>query len=187
MQTSVLTEILEDDLVSTPGENEMAELSQLVQAMQVKMAKAEMVEKELAILNKEIRTLSEVKIPEKFLQMKIQSLTMENGAKVTINQVYAANLGDRAPVAFEWLRDHGLDDIIKHEVKMNFGQGEEDSAQAVVHALRQAGYFVEDKETIHPQTLKAFVKEQIEMGNTEFPMETFGVHIINRTKIKGGK
>ena len=44
----------------------------------------------------------------------------------------------------------------------------------------------ETKEAVHPSTLRAFVKEQIESGNNEFDLEIqkkFSVYQGKRTKI----
>ena len=186
-QDTVLADILEDELVSVPAQNEMEELSKLIKIMQLKQVAADIKAKELAIINEDIRVLSEIKIPEKFLQMNIQEIKMENGSKVTISKVYNASISGREVEAFGWLKENGMDDLIKHEVKLNFGKGEDEIAATLVAALREQDYIVDDKKTVHPQTLKAFVKEQIEIGNPNFKRETFGVFIIDRTKIKGGK
>ena len=42
------------------------------------------------------------------------------------------------------------------------------------------------KEAVHPQTLKAFVREQVETGK-ELPFDLFGVYIANKTKITNNK
>jgi len=52
--------------------------------------------------------------------------------------------------------------------------------------LQSNGLDPEQKEAVHPSTLKAFVKEQIEKGS-EIPSETFGIFIGQKTVIKKGK
>ena len=184
---SVLADILQDELVTVPEENELGELTKLVKLMQMLQVQADLQAKELATVNEEIRVLSEVKIPEKFLQMNLQEIKMDDGAKVTVSKIYTASLAGREVEAFAWLKENGMDDLIKHKVELNFGKGEDEIAAALVAALREQDYIVEDKKTVHPQTLKAFVKEQIEIGNPKFKRDVFGVFIIDRTKIKGGK
>ena len=48
------------------------------------------------------------------------------------------------------------------------------------------GYFAEQKTDIHPQTLRAFVKERVENGD-DFPMELFGAYVGQRAIIKRSK
>jgi len=49
----------------------------------------------------------------------------------------------------------------------------------------KAGFSPEQKRDIHPQTLKAFVRDQVESGN-EFPMDVFGAYVGQRANIKKG-
>ena len=49
--------------------------------------------------------------------------------------------------------------------------------------LKGKGHNVVAKTKIEPQTLKSFVKEEINKGNS-VPMELFGVYVHNETKIK---
>jgi len=42
-----------------------------------------------------------------------------------------------------------------------------------------------DNASIHPSTLKAFFKEQLDKGNpAEIPLDLFGVHVLNEIKIR---
>jgi hypothetical protein len=47
-------------------------------------------------------------------------------------------------------------------------------------------FYAEQKTEVHPQTLRAFVKERVEAGE-EFPMELFGAWVGQRAVIKRGK
>ena len=44
----------------------------------------------------------------------------------------------------------------------------------------------ENRKSVHPSTLKAFVREQIEMGK-ELPLDLLGVHIGQRSEIRRQK
>ena len=48
------------------------------------------------------------------------------------------------------------------------------------------GYLPDQKKEVHPQTLKAFVKEQLQKGQA-VPMDLFGVFTGHRATIKRGK
>jgi hypothetical protein len=106
---------------------------------------------------------------------------------VTVKQTYGASiLVDNRPAAYDWLREHGYDDIIKNTVACQFGRGEDDQASAFKAFAEKEGYLAEQKTEIHPQTLRAFVKERVESGD-EFPMELFGAYIGQRAVVKGSK
>jgi hypothetical protein len=100
--------------------------------------------------------------------------------------VISANISkDRSAGAHEWLRDNGFGDLIKNTVSVNFGKGEDDKAGELIKGLEDSGYNVDQKEAVHPSTLKAFCKEQIEKGS-EIPTDLFGIFIGQKTTIKKG-
>ena len=80
--------------------------------------------------------------------------------------------------------DHG--DLIKNNVSVSFGKGEDSNAVSLKSELEAKGLVVDQKQDVHWQTLRGFVKEQIEKNKT-LPSETFGLYIANRTKIKTNK
>ena len=63
--------------------------------------------------------------------------------------------------------------------------GEDQKADDFRDTAKQKGFQVEQNTSVHPQTLKAFVKERCEKGE-EFPMELFGAFIGHRAIIKKG-
>ena len=52
--------------------------------------------------------------------------------------------------------------------------------------LEAKGLVVDQKQDIHWQTLRGFVREQMEK-NQNIPSEMFGLYVANRTKIKMNK
>ena len=80
---------------------------------------------------------------------------------------------------------HDLDSI-KNTVACAFGRGEDDQASAFKAFAEKQGYYAEQKTEIHPQTLRAFVKERVESGD-EFPMELFVAYIGQRAVVKRSK
>jgi hypothetical protein len=87
--------------------------------------------------------------------------------------------------AFNWLRNHEFDDLIKNTVSVNFGRNEDENARTFLNLVEKQGYSAAQKTDVHPSTLKAFVKERIEQGD-EIPMELFGVFVGQRATIKRG-
>ena len=84
--------------------------------------------------------------------------------------------------AHGWLRKNGFDDIIKNDIICSFGRGQEEVATNLLNKLTEAGENPIQKSDIHWQTLRAFVKEQIQKGS-DIPQDKFGVYVTNTVKI----
>ncbi len=132
----------------------------------------------------QFRKLTEEAIPEALAQTGMTGFTMEDGSKIEVKPFYSASIpAARKAEAFEWLREHGMDDIIKNTVSVRFGRGEDELCSRLLELLGTQGYPVEQAEKIEPMTLKAWVKEQVQRGN-EFPTELFGAFIGQKATIK---
>tara|TARA_R100000306_G_scaffold58472_1_gene56970 strand:- start:293 stop:829 length:537 start_codon:yes stop_codon:yes gene_type:complete len=147
--------------------------------------------KELADLENQLNTkkaelfqITEVALPESMLQLGLQSFTLDDGTKLAIKTFYRGSIPKGREIdAFAWLDDHGHADLIKNEVKSTFGKGEDDEAQFLMTILDKHNLDYENKKAVHPSTLKAFVREQIESGK-ELPLDLLGVHIGQRSEIR---
>ena len=117
----------------------------------------------------------------------VQEIKLKNGDAVSYKPFYAANISkDRQEEAFNWLRDNGHGELIKNTVSVQFGKGQDEVATDLIFNLEQQGMYPDQKQKVEPMTLKAFVAEQLGKGNA-LPMETFGVYVGNKVKIKKGK
>ena len=132
----------------------------------------------------QLRKLTEQSIPEALAQTGMKGFVMDDGSKIELKAFYSASISAaRKAEAYQWLRDHGMDDIIKNTVSVRFGRGEDELCSRLLGLLGDQGYPAEQAEKIEPMTLKAWVKEQIERGN-EFPTELFGAYIGQKAIIK---
>lgn len=132
------------------------------------------------------RTILERELPQLMQQARLKKTTLEDGTQLTLKEdVYASIAGERQGEAFRWLNENGHGDLIKNELKCNFGKGEEQMAIEAEALLRQhfQGLEPERKQSVHPQTLRAFVREQIQ-GGKQVPMETFGVGFVTKVTYK---
>ena len=132
----------------------------------------------------QLRKLTEQAIPEALAETGMRGFVMEDGSKVELKDFYSASISAaRKAEAFQWLRDHKMDDLIKNMVSVKFGRGEDELCSRLLEILGTQGYPAEQTEKIEPMTLKAWVKEQTERGN-EFPMDLFGAYIGQKAIIK---
>jgi hypothetical protein len=144
-------------------------------------------EQKLKDEKKALLKMTDEDLPTMLAEIGLSSMKLDDGSEVTVKQTYGASiLVDNRPAAYEWLRENGYDDIIKNTVACQFGRGEDDKASAFKAFAEKEGFFAEQKTEIHPQTLRAFVKERVERGE-EFPMSIFGAYVGQRAVVKGSK
>lgn len=171
-------------LTGQPVTNEeLTQLSDLVhnqRRLEVEIAE---MEDALKTRGEQLRNLSEIQIPDMLLGMGLSELKLASGEAVKVTKFYSAKIpDDKSEEAFTWLRESGNDDIIKNNIILNFGKGEDARAKQIAAELVKQGLAPEQKIFVHPMTLKSFVKERIESGQ-ELSTELFGVYVGNKTKI----
>ena len=147
-------------------------------------------EEKLKEEKRKLLKMTDEDLPALMTEANSLEFTLTDGSKVTIKPQYGASIKvDNRPAAYEWLREHGHDDIIKNTVSCQFGRGEDDLASSFKAFAEKEGYVPNQTEKIEPMSLRAFVKERVENGD-EFPMELFGAYVGQRaviTKAKGAK
>ena len=162
-------------------------VSELARAIAAKEAQVADLDRQLKDAKKELLKLTDEDLPASMAEMGLASFTLDDGSQIDVKPTYGASiLVDNRPKAYEWLRDNGYDDIIKNNVSVSFGRGEDDLANAFKAVAEKEGYLPQQDTSIHAGTLKAFVRERIEAGD-EFPMELFGAYVGQRAFIKKGK
>ncbi len=123
-------------------------------------------EKSVSKLKEQAKVLSQFEIPEMMEKMHITKLKLKDGESVEI----------------EWLRNNDLGDIIKNDVTVTFGRGEDNKASEYANLAKGQGYEPVQKIGVHAQTLKAVVRERLEAGR-EMPSDLFKTYAGNSTKI----
>jgi len=132
---------------------------------------------------KEIERISGDVIPTLLSEMGLSSLKLADGSAVDVKPYYAANISlKNRESAYSWLRQNGLGDIIKNEISVSFGRGEDNKAAEYANLAKGQGFQPTQKLKVEPMTLKALVRERIENGK-DMPMDIFNVFVGNRTKL----
>ena len=166
------------------GLKEVAELAASIQAQELKVLELENKLKEERNLYKK---LSEIELPELMETLGLSEFSLTDGSKVTIKESVQASITKaNEQAAFQWLRDNGFGDLIKNEIKTSFGKGQEELAEAAANKLQEIGVEVNQKKSVHPSTLKAFVKEELHNGR-DVPSDLFSVFIGKKSIIKEKK
>ena len=140
-------------------------------------------EESISKLKEQAKTLSQFEIPKMMEEMHITKLKLKDGESVEIKKIYGASIPqEHQEAAFTWLRNNDLGDIIKNDITVTFGRGEDNKAAEYANLAQGQGYEPVQKIGVHPQTLKAVVRERLESGR-EMPSDLFKTYAGNSTKI----
>ena len=140
-------------------------------------------EESLSKLKEKTRYISQIEVPKMMEEMHVTKLKLKDGEIIEIKKIYGASISpDNQEKAFTWLRNNGLGDIIKNDITVTFGRGEDNKAATYAVLARGQGYEPVQKIGVHPQTLKAVVRERLESGQ-EMPSDLFKTYAGNSTKI----
>ena len=131
--------------------------------------------------------ISEQVIPEIMKEMKMKTIKLEDGSGIEIKEIYGASIPlDKKEGAYKWLRNSDLGDLIKNEITVSFGRGEDNKANNYASLAEKNGYQPSQKLKVEPMTLKALYRERVEKG-LDLPAEYFNLFQGNKTKITRNK
>jgi len=170
-------------------ETNLSKLTDLFQRLLTEQIRLESQEAAVKDTKDAIRKLSERDIPDLMEEIGLESFTLTTGETLKKQKYYSAKIPSALKgKAFAYLEETGNDAIIKEHFALDFGRGEQETerAAAVAWWLEENNIPFNAKTDVHPQTLKAFVKAQIEAG-VDFPKDLFGVYVGNTVKVAGKK
>ena len=182
--SNLMRQFMEDANASAPKDLELTELADLAERQLYLEGRLKEVEELLEVTKEALRVVQEVHIPEAMAAIGMKKFTLASGYSITIkDDVFASIRKDFVEQAVTWLDANGLGDIVKDEVKVNFGRGQLEDVTGLMDFCRSNGFSASEKMSVHPQTLKATVKEQLAKG-VEFPEEFFSVGPVTKAVIK---
>ena len=145
------------------------------------------IEADLKMMKNKRDHISGEVIPTMMTEMGFSELTLKDNTKLKVSTSYKAHISEaNKEMAFNWLRENGLGDIIKNEISVSFGRNEDNKAADYAELAKSSGFQPTQKMKVEPMTLKALVRERLESGK-EMPTEIFGVFTENKTTIKRSK
>ena len=142
-------------------------------------------EEQLKAKKAEADDISSRVIPELLAEQGLSEIKLADGSKVSVKQEFRATLPKdevRRDAAYQWLRDQGLGDIIKNNVSVTFGKGEDDKAQSLIDLAVANGYEPSQKSDVAWNTLTALYEERVKAG-LDMPSDVFSLWIKDKTKI----
>ena len=158
-------------------------LSSLVKQLRHVESQIADAETHLKALKQEKHKLSVENIPAIMDEMGLERVDVEGLTVQRKMMVHASIPVSRKDEAHAWLRDHGHDDIIKNDVTVSFGKGQDNLAGDLIGRLEAEGLDPKAKTYVHPSTLKAFIKEQVTDGKP-IDLDMFGAFLANAAEIR---
>ena len=157
------------------------------ECVKLKQREDELIELEEQVKNKkeQIDEISSRIIPELLAEQGLSEIKLADGSKVSVKKEFRCTLPkdlDKRDAAYKWLRDQGLGDIIKNNVFVTFGKGEDNKAQQLLDLAAENGFEPQQKSDVAWATLTALFRERIESG-LDMPSDVFSTWIKDKTKI----
>ncbi len=180
------TEFIADMKSEIPSDVDLGRVASLAQnqlKLEDELAEAETRVKQL---KSQLAFVSTDLLPTAMSELGLSEFSLSDGSKITIAPFVSAHISQQNKEnAFLWLAEHGFGDIVKNQVVLTFGRQEMTRARSAMSVLQEHGYEPENKQSVHGQTLKAWVKERLAEGD-EIPFDLFGVYSGQITKIRRG-
>ena len=149
-------------------------------------------EDEIASLEEQLKNkkneadyISSSVIPELLAEQGLSEIKLADGSKVSVKKEFRATVpkdDSKREAALQWLRTNGLGDIIKNNVSVTFGKGEDDKAKRLLDLAAENGYEPQQKSDVSWNTLTALYRERVEAG-LDMPSDCFSLWIKDKTKI----
>jgi len=131
------------------------------------------------------KQVAEELLPNLMASSGLKLMQLDNGTKIRIDEFVDAKIKDAA-TAFDWLRQTNNESIIKNQITISLGRGDDDKAQEVIQNLKENHDIdAEIKISIHNQTLKSFCRDALDNPELaeSLPREAFGIYQGKRAKI----
>ena len=183
-----LTQQFEEDSPQQVNEiDNVQSLSNYVLQLQSLEDEVKVLEENLKRKKEAADKISEEVIPEIMEHMKLKTLKLQDGSAIEVKEIYGASIPiAKKEEAFKWLRDNDLGDLIKNEITVSFGRGEDNKASEYTSLAESKGYQPSQKLKVEPMTLKALYRERVE-AKQDLPSEHFNLFKGNKTKITRSK
>lgn len=164
-------------------------LLELADCLAAAQERVKALERELDQAKAEQHRLERDDMPELMRELELASFSMRDGRKVELVDDFACGIPRNNPQpALRWLDEHGFGGLIKTKIEVSLDREDHDRASDLAAAIQAQAIALgvaaesQSSETVHPMTLKAFIKEQLEKG-VSIPFEQFGIYPFSRAKI----
>lgn len=190
---------LEEDAAPAPAAD-LKNLVNLATKLSDQQKRIEQMEEQLKREQELLKRMEEEIVPSAMLELGVTKLSLEDGTLLTLDDVLRGSIPtvtaiekekdpmqkdamrQRRTGAFRWLQQNGGAALIKSTVEAIFGKGEEAKALVLAEQLAKKGFTVHKEDTVHFQTLNAFLREKVGAG-AKVPFDLFSVYAGKRAVI----
>ena len=183
-----------------PASNEIGAITEAVQRVQKLEKEIGLMRDQLKEKEQNLRKLNEQEIPDLMTEMNVKNFTLTDGSKVGLIDIVSVSIpsagaldrakGDtkeelyeRQQACFAWLRKNGGSELIKANVEVQFGKGQDNACSDFKKELRGRKVFYKESTGVHPQTLKAFISEALGNGKN-IPVDIFKLYTGQKVQIR---
>lgn len=152
------------------AESELQQLEDLVKSLQVANDEVAKLEAQLSEVKARQKSLSEEAIPTLLNQHGFSDLRLKSGIKVVVSEEASVSVPDEKKADFfAFLKERDEEDIIKLQVQ--FSKMPVEKQQELFDFLNGYGYDYSAEKGVHPQTLKAYAKKLLGVGEEKEVIE----------------
>ena len=183
-----------------PASNELGAIAEAAQRAQKLRDEIDELTQQLKDKEQKLKSLTEQEMPDLMHELNVKEFTLTDGSKVGLVDIVSASIpsagaierakGDnkeelyeRQQQCFDLLRSHGGGELIKSNVEVAFGKGEDKDCSKFKKELRDRKIFYRDSMGVHPQTLKAFIGECMGRG-IKVPSDMFKLYTGQKVQIR---
>ena len=108
-------------------------------------------EDKLKAKKQEADDISSRVIPELLAEQNLTEIKLGDGSAVSVKKEFRCTLPKdeaKREAAYQWLRDNKLEDIIKNNVFVTFGRGEDDKAEQLLNLAAVNGFEPQQKSDV---------------------------------------
>jgi hypothetical protein len=183
-----------------PTSNELGAVSELAQRQLELEDEVKHLEEQLKQAKQNLKQVSETDLPDLMNNLNIKEFKLNDGTKVSVNDIISGSIPSHGSIqkahgsqrqeiiarqdqCFDHLRMNNAESMIKNNVVVQFQSGEDAKAQRFKKKLESLQLDFIYKSEVHPRTLNAWLKEQIQNGK-DIPFDAFKIFTGHRATIK---
>lgn len=180
---SIIDQFEQDVETAIPTDDALHLISSLAVALVRLESDLLSAEERVEYIKAQIKKVTENDLPLAMQQAGLTKFELRDGSTISVKEkVYASIPKANEQHAFKWLRENGHADLIKNEVKVGFGRGEDEYAIVLKKFLDEQNLPYDEKVAVNVRTLAAFIREQRENG-VDIPLDLLGAYIVNEAKV----
>lgn len=169
-----------------PTNDELSSLSGLGQDLYTAEERVFAIERRLKLAKANRDHIANNLIPELMSELGVEELQMTGGRKIAVKPILSVvPLADDRPLVYAALEKMGAGSLIKTNVSVQFGRGDEQKVKDIIALLEEHGHAAKLTKKVEPPTLKKHIKDRLAEG---LPIPAcFNVKTFTQAKFTEGK